>query len=275
MAYGLLDFLKGMIKNNKVFSIRSAAMRLAVWGGLILFVIASVAPDAAAQKSKASRKQNVSKSAKAKARAQKISAEVREAEQLLNDLGYWTGPINGRMDAASRQALIAFQKVEGRRRTGRLTADELDALRSARRPTPRDKNYAHVEIDLERQVLFVIGNTGVVTKVLPVSTGNGKEFTSEGWTREAITPKGRFKVHNKIKGWRKSPLGMIYYPVYFLSGIAIHGYSSVPVTAASHGCVRIPMFAAKEFYDMIPTGMFVIVHSGQATGREHDPAAQR
>ena len=264
-----------MIKNKKVFSIRSTVLRLAVWAGLIVFVIASIADDASAQKGKASRKPNVSKRVKAKARAQRTSVEVREAEQLLNDLGYWTGPIDGRMDGASRQALIAFQKVEGRERTGRLTADDLDALRSARRPTPRDKSYAHVEIDLERQVLFVIGDTGEVTKVLPVSTGNGKEFTSEGWTREAITPKGRFKVHNKIVGWRKSPLGMIYYPVYFLSGIAIHGYSSVPVTAASHGCVRIPMFAAKEFYNMIPTGMFVIVHDGHATGREQEPAAQR
>ena len=258
-----------------MFFIRSTGGKFAVWVGLIIFVIVSLAPDAAAQKRKASRNQSVSKHAKAKARAQKASAEIREAEQLLNDLGYWTGPIDGRMDPASRQALIAFQKVEGRERTGRLRADDLDALRSARRPAPRDKSYAHVEIDLERQVLFVIGDTGEVTKVLPVSTGNGKEFTSQGWTRDAITPKGRFKVHNKIKGWRKSPLGMIYYPVYFLSGIAIHGYSSVPVTAASHGCVRIPMFAAKEFYNMIPTGMFVIVHGGPPTGRGQDPAARR
>ena len=92
-----------------------------------------------------------------------------------------------------------------------------------------------------------MGEGGKVSKVLPVSTGNGEEFTNEGWTRRAITPTGRFKVHNKIKGWRKSPLGRIYYPVYFLSGIAIHGYSSVPVKAASHGCVRIPMHIAEYF----------------------------
>lgn len=264
-----------MTKSQKVFFIRSAALRLAVAVGLVVFVFASLAANARAQKSKASRKPSVSNRAKAKAGAQKTSKDVREAEQLLNDLGYWTGPIDGRMDPASRHALVAFQKVEGRNRTGRLTSDELDALRSAHRPTPRDKSYAHVEIDLERQVLFVVGDRGEVTKVLPVSTGNGKEFTSEGWTRDAITPKGRFKVHNKIEGWRKSPLGMIYYPVYFLSGIAIHGYSSVPVTAASHGCVRIPMFAAKEFYDMIPTGMFVVVHDGHPTSGEQDPAARR
>ncbi len=246
---------------KRMSSFRSFALRLAVCVGLIVFAMDSMAVEASAKR--------------AKAKAKRVSADLREAEQLLHDLGYWAGPIDGRMDELTRHALIAFQKVEGRERTGRLTRDELDALRAASRPQPRDKSYAHIEIDLERQVLFVIGDGGEVAKVLPVSTGNGEEFTNEGWTRRAITPTGRFKVHNKIKGWRKSPLGMIYYPVYFLSGIAIHGYSSVPVQAASHGCVRIPLAAAKEFYEEIPEGMFVIVHHGQLPVRAQDPAARR
>jgi lipoprotein-anchoring transpeptidase ErfK/SrfK len=43
-------------------------------------------------------------------------------------------------------------------------------------------------------------------------------------------------------------------------GTAIHGYPSVPTKPASHGCVRIPMFAAKEIYRTIPVGMPVIVY---------------
>lgn len=265
--------LKGMKNCERMSVFQSPALRLAAWVCLIVFVMGSMAVEATAQKSKRSKKTAASK--RAKATVKRVSAEVREAEQLLHDLGYWAGPIDGRIDELSRHALVAFQKVEGRARTGRFTRDELEALRSARRPQPRDKSYAHVEIDLDRQVLFVVGDRGEVSKVLPVSTGNGEEFTNEGWTRRAITPTGRFKVHNKIKGWRKSPLGRIYYPVYFLSGIAIHGYSSVPVKAASHGCVRIPLAAAKEFYDEIPTGMFVIVHNGQPDARQAARAPQR
>jgi lipoprotein-anchoring transpeptidase ErfK/SrfK len=270
-----------MTKGKKMFFFQSHALRMAATLALIVFVFTTTAVEAAAKKNKAAQKNKVaqknkaSKKLAASKRAQRISPEVREAEQLLHDLGYWAGPIDGRMDEASRHALVAFQKVEGRQRTGRLTQDELEALRTASRPSPRDKSYAHIEIDLDRQVLFVVGDRGEVTKVLPVSTGNGEEFTNEGWTRRAITPTGRFRVHNKIKGWRKSPLGMIYYPVYFLSGIAIHGYSSVPVTAASHGCVRIPLSAAKEFYDEIPTGMFVIVHNSQPGLREEEPVPQQ
>jgi lipoprotein-anchoring transpeptidase ErfK/SrfK len=34
----------------------------------------------------------------------------------------------------------------------------------------------------------------------------------------------------------------------------------VPVYPASHGCIRIPMFAAKEFYNLAPIGAKVIVY---------------
>lgn len=190
------------------------------------------------------------------------AANHREAEQRLADLGYWTGRIDGRWDVASRHALIAFQKVEGLKRTGQLTRAHFEILLNANRPTPRETGEARVEVDLIRQVLFIVDDAGTVTRILPVSTGNGKPFRSEGWTRDAITHPGRYKVYIKIPGWKKSPLGRLYYPVYFMHGTAIHGYPSVPVKPASHGCVRIPMFAAKEFYKMTPMEMPVIVHNG-------------
>jgi len=196
--------------------------------------------------------------------------DVLETEQRLAELGYWTGLVDGTFDSASRHALIAFQKVECRGCTGRLTPDELEALRAAKPPAPLESGYFHVEVDLRRQVLFVVEASGVVSKILPVSSGSGKPFTSEGWTRRAVTPAGRFRVSRKISGWRKSPLGLLYYPVYFLSGIAIHGNPSVPTVPASHGCVRIPMFAAKQFSDLVPVGTTVLVHDGSATGPEAD-----
>jgi N-acetylmuramoyl-L-alanine amidase len=200
--------------------------------------------------------------------------DILEAEQLLAGLGYWTGPVDGQFDAASRYALVAFQKVEGRQRSGRLTAAELQALRTASKPTPMETGYAHVEADLNRQVLFVVDDSGSVTRVLPISSGSGEEFTSEGWTRRAVTPTGRFKVYRKVEGWRKAPLGSIYYPNYFLSGVAIHGSSSIPVKAASHGCIRIPVYAAKEFSEMTPTGTVVIVHDGAALAQTKNSTAK-
>lgn len=187
-------------------------------------------------------------------------AEILEAEQLLNNLAYWTGPIDGLFDNASRHALTAFQKVEGRKRSGNLTRTEIEALRSADRPEPRDKTYAHVEVDLARQVLMIVDENGMVTRVLPVCSGNEKLYIDRGVTKRAHTPRGRFIVTRKINGLRISSLGALFYPSYLVNGIAIHGSPFIAAYPASHGCIRIPMFAAKAFHDMTPVGTIVVVY---------------
>jgi hypothetical protein len=53
---------------------------------------------------------------------------------------------------------------------------------------------------------------------------------------------------------------LLYYPNYIYGGVAIHGNPSVPAHPASHGCIRIPMFAAREFSEIATIGMFVIVY---------------
>lgn len=192
---------------------------------------------------------------------QQIDAQERlEAEQRLWDLGYWAGPIDGKFDSASRHALVAFQKVEERTRTGDLTWKELKALESAGRPRPRYAGYAHVEIDLERQVLFVVDESGTVVRVLPVSTGNEKLYIDRGQVQRAHTPRGTFKVLRKINGWRLSSLGLLYYPSYIVNGIAIHGSLSIPPYPASHGCIRVPMFAARELSALLPVGTEVVIY---------------
>jgi N-acetylmuramoyl-L-alanine amidase len=195
---------------------------------------------------------------------QELSLEERlEAEQSLSSLGYWTGPVDGDFDVGSRHALIAFQKVEGRQRTGKLTKDELQAMRTATRPFPRSTGYAHFEIDLTRQVLFIVDATGSITHILPVCTGNEKPYMDHGQTHRAHTPTGTFKVLRKIAGWRRSSLGLLYYPSYIHEGIAIHGSPAMPVYPASHGCIRIPMFAAEELSEMTAIGTEVIIYEGE------------
>lgn len=189
--------------------------------------------------------------------------EVLEAESRLNELGYWAGDADGKWDAASRHALIAFQKVERRKRTGVLTEEELQALRAASRPRSLEGGPAHVEVDISRQVLFVVDDNGTVTKILSVSTGSGASYFDQGKQQRAHTPRGRFKVERKIAGWHRSTLGLLYYPNYFSGGFAIHGSLSVPVYPASHGCIRIPMYAAREFSDMAPVGTEVVVYDGE------------
>lgn len=185
--------------------------------------------------------------------------QIREAERLLAELGYWTGTIDGRVDPATRAALIAFQKWEGRAVTGQLTIDEFEAIRDGVAPKPRDGAYAHVEVDLDRQVVLIVNDEGAV-RVLPVSTGSGKEFFYEGQTSIAYTPRGRFVVYDKGAGWEDNVPGSMYYANYISGGIAIHGSYSVPTQPASHGCIRIPMFAAIEASRLMKLGTIVLVY---------------
>jgi hypothetical protein len=179
-------------------------------------------------------------------------AELKEAESRLREMGY------------REQALITFQKWEGRKVTGHLTRAEFNAIRDATAPRPKDPGYKHVEVDLDRQVLLMTDDEGAVTTILPVSTGSGEHYKEKRMSGLAYTPRGRFKIYGKIAGWRKSPLGLLYYPNYFSDGLAIHGNPEVPHTPRSHGCVRIPMSAAKEMSERLEIGTIVLIYDSQS-----------
>lgn len=186
-------------------------------------------------------------------------ADTREAERRLSEMGYWTGPIDGLLDPGTRSALIAFQKWEGRPITGKLTIAELEAIRTAAAPKARDLGYPHFEVDIDRQVLLMVNDDNSV-RVLHVSTGSGKPFMDQGQMSVAYTPRGRFAVYDKTFGWEDGALGSVYYANYISGGVAIHGYLSVPTQPASHGCIRIPMFAAREVSKLMPVGTIVLVY---------------
>lgn len=189
--------------------------------------------------------------------------EVLALEQRLADLKYLVGKVDGTFDASTRHGMIAFQKVEGLNRSGVADAASTARLATASTPAPKYSAPAnHLEVDIPRQTVYVVRG-GAVSAILPTSTGSNKNFTSEGWTRKAITPNGQFKVSRKINGMRISPLGELYKPSYFNGGIAFHGNGSVPTSPASHGCVRLPMgFADWFFNEAAPIGQVVYVHGG-------------
>jgi hypothetical protein len=193
---------------------------------------------------------------------QKMS--LLEVEKRLSDLGYWITKVDGKRDDSTRQAIIAFQKVEGRKRTGALSVGDLALLQAASRPTAKyTTGPSHVEVDIGRQVLFYVGDDGAVQRTVAVSTGNEQKYFDEGEWQTAHTTRGNFKVQWKYNGERKASLGTLYYPSYFNGGIAVHGSPSIPPYPASHGCVRIPLFADKALFKMMPVGMPVFVYDRQ------------
>ena len=193
--------------------------------------------------------------------ATRATVDMLEVETLLSKLGYWVLEVDGKADASTWHAVIAFQKVELRKPTGKISAADLETLRFAEPPSGRNNTgVAHVEIDITRQVLFLVDGSGAVTRILPISSGNDKRYFDQGKWQVAHTPRGRFRIERKINGVRKASLGNLYYPNYFYGGVAIHGSNSVPSFPASHGCVRIPRFADRHFAQLVSVGMEVFVY---------------
>ena len=186
---------------------------------------------------------------------------VASLEQRLNALHYDVGRVDDTFDQNTAYAVTAFQKVNRMARTGRATDDvvaRVNSTSSAPSPLVPDGGATRVEIDLDRQVLFLY-ERGSLSKILTVSSGNGKRFCSEGSCRRAVTPVGAYAVDRQARGWESGPLGDLYNPQYFNGGIAVHGAKSVPATPASHGCVRIPMAAAEWFPSRVTHGTPVYV----------------
>jgi peptidoglycan hydrolase-like protein with peptidoglycan-binding domain len=162
---------------------------------------------------------------------------VLALQRRLVELGYWMGEPDGSYGQLTRQAVMAFQKVEGLGRDGVAGPVTQERLAVAGRPAPR--GGGGLEIDLARQVLFVVEG-GQVKWAINTSTGNGEAYTSSsGGQARAVTPPGRFRIQRQIDGLREAPLGTLYRPKYFNGGIAVHGSGSIPANPASHGCARV------------------------------------
>ena len=185
---------------------------------------------------------------------------VYHAKAELQKLGYGIQTVDTIWDMSAKHSLIAFQKIDSLPRTGTLARDVMKALDTATRVKARESGRRHIEVDLDRQVLFVVDSAGFVERVLPVSSGSGQHFKVKRKVVLARTPTGKFKVQRKLEGMHQSPLGLLFYPMFFDGGFAIHGENSVPTTAASHGCVRIPNYAAIDLWNTTPVGTPVFVY---------------
>jgi hypothetical protein len=168
---------------------------------------------------------------------------VRALESRLRELRYALPRVDGAYGRDTVEAVLAFQKLNGLPWTGRADARLWTAL--ARTTIPRARHRGdHIEVSKGRQYLLVVRG-GEVRLVVHVSTG-----------ATGNTPIGRWRVYRKVTGWD----WVLWYPMYFLRGFAIHGYPSVPAYPASHGCVRVPMWVAPQLHAGTGWGQTVYVY---------------
>jgi hypothetical protein len=172
---------------------------------------------------------------------------VRLLQARLAALGYVVGQ-RGLFDQRTARAVLAFRKVTGMARTTNASSEVFRALAHGKGafPVRHPEHGKHVEADLSRQVIALIRG-GKAERIYPVSSG--KPSTP--------TILGSFRVYSKSPGYNAK--GM-YFSNYFIRGFAVHGYATVPVFAASHGCLRVPIPDAIPIYSWLKIGNIVDVY---------------
>jgi peptidoglycan hydrolase-like protein with peptidoglycan-binding domain len=174
------------------------------------------------------------------------SPAVKLLQSLLAGLHYAV-PHSGVYDAGTQRAVLAWRKVVGASRNEIANSRVFNGLLKGRGRfhVRHPLDGRHVEARLGKQVLALVNGANVVD-IYHISSG--KPSTP--------TVRGEFHVYLKTPGTNAE--GMVD-SNYFIRGYAIHGYYDVPVFAASHGCLRVPIPDARRIYDWLSIGDVVWV----------------
>ena len=179
--------------------------------------------------------------------------------QRLTSLGFRPGE-GDTYDDTLEGAVMAFHKYHRLDRDRDFHSGEWQLLDDALAIPYRADSPTRVEVDLERQILFLIVEHQLLG-VIPVSSANGQTYTSyAGNIATARTPEGAFEFFRPESGWYRSYLGALYEPYFFYGGYAIHGSGSVPTYPASHGCIRTQIWDQDWLKPQLDQGMDVFVY---------------
>jgi len=177
-------------------------------------------------------------------------AAVSYLQQRLTALHYDVGGVDGIFGYSTLHGVYAFQKVQRIGVDGIVGPVTWNRLAAPLLPEARySRSVASVEVDLTRRVVFLT-RSGSVTRILDASPGK----------LSTPTPTGTFSIYRRIDGWRESSLGLLWRPNYFYQGVALHGSTSVPTYAASHGCVRVTVPAMNRVWSQLYIGEHVYVY---------------
>jgi L,D-transpeptidase catalytic domain/Putative peptidoglycan binding domain len=168
-------------------------------------------------------------------------------QRRLQKLGFAV-PVTGYFDDGTARAVTAFRKTNGMGTSGFADAAVFNMLfhRQGAFKLRYPKAGRHVEFDWSRQVL-VLARKGRAWRTYHASSG----------APATPTVFGTFRFYRKQPGTNAK--GMVD-SNYFIRGYAIHGYASVPLYPASHGCIRVPIPNAADIDANIALGDRIFVY---------------
>lgn len=179
---------------------------------------------------------------------------VKALQRRLNYLHYYAGPTDGYFGWDTMEAVWAFKEVQSGKAEPRnpnvVNAAMQRQLVHPKLPSVlvRHATWSRIEVNKNVGVLVVYRKTKILL-ISHVSTAAFNRPDGSGW----VTPDGRYRAWAYDPGCVPDATfgGCLYNPVFFIgTSFAIHGMPNptttfspdgVPLNAASHGCVRIPL----------------------------------
>ena len=189
-------------------------------------------------------------------------SSVKAVQQKLKKLRIRPASTSGKYDYNTTQAVFAFQKAKGLKRTGTVTGSTYDKLMATTKITPPSwcKSSTTICVDISQQAAYL--KVKGLRYTIPISSGGNYYYYDPQSKRRdfARTPTGNYRVYYKKPGLSNGPLGTYYWMSFFTGGYGVHGSASVPAGPASHGCIRVPRPIEKWVYKSLPVGATVHVH---------------
>lgn len=164
-----------------------------------------------------------------------LPRDAMAIEQALADVGLPVGVIDGVWDKETGRATCLWRELSGRtiQRSWPLVV-ERRAIKQREPLQPPTYLRNGLNINTQCQAAIWMRNSAIL-RVMPVSTGMASFPTKAG----------KHRVRWVVDRWWQStiyPDGLMYRPMFFFNGMALHGSSSdelVKWYPASHGCVRM------------------------------------
>lgn len=224
--------------------------------------------------------------------------DVRRVQERLSELAFDPGPIDGQFGTLTTQAVWAFEKlimgVPRTDATGVVTAEIWDRMQDPITVQPRRPTGGladHTEVYLPEQVLvvfngdepalvahmssgelgagasgFSLNDADEYCETITIDTDINGQLLEEPEQKQicgrSYTPPGVFEAYRQIEGVRNGPLGGMFDPIYINQGIAIHGARNVPLTPASHGCIRVSQHLGSTLQTKLELGDRVLIWDG-------------
>jgi len=208
------------------------------------------------------------------------NSAVKALQERLNYLHYYSGKDDGWFGWDTQEAVWAFKEVQ----SGQAEPNNPDIVGPTMQRQLKDPklppvlikraHWTRVEINKNIGVLVVYHEKKIVL-ISHVSTAAYYRPDGTGY----VTPDGEYNTLSYYPGCYVDVTygGCMYNPVFFISTLfAIHGmpnptstfsWDGVPLNAASHGCVRIPLDISVFFHTLVhvsaTNGTPVYIRGGQ------------